>query len=256
MTKRYAIITDIHGNIEALNAILNDIESQNIDEIYCLGDTVGIGPNSKECVDKLIEKKIKSTLGNHELYAIRGTGIDPSIEGEEKELHDWIRNSLTDKEFKYIKSCPLYYEINIDYDGKVDNKKIILCHYLINDEKLAQPFEKNNLKNDINLWIKYNDPNKTYVIGHLHKSFNINDVDGISGDFIEETGELTNIELVESAGCTYDEYVSYMILEVGKSIKYIPVKVKFDRDTFVNKLINTDFPDKKNIMKWFYGIEI
>ncbi len=109
MIKRYAIITDIHGNIEALNAILNDIESQNIDEIYCLGDTIGIGPNSKECVDKLIEKKIKSTLGNHELYAIRGTGIDPSIEGEEKELHDWIRNSLTDKEVKYIKSCPLYY---------------------------------------------------------------------------------------------------------------------------------------------------
>ena len=88
MTKRYAIITDIHGNIEALNAILNDIESQNIDEIYCLGDTVGIGPNSKECVDKLIEKKIKSTLGNHELYAVRGTRIDPSIEGEEKDDPD------------------------------------------------------------------------------------------------------------------------------------------------------------------------
>ncbi len=62
--------------------------------------------------------------------------------------------------------------------------------------------------------------------------------------------------MVESAGCTYDEYVSYMILEVGKSIKYIPVKVKFDRDSFVNKLKNIDFPDKKNIMKWFYGVEI
>ena len=53
MMKRLAIITDIHGNIEGLNAILKDIENKNIDEIICLGDTIDIGPNSKECIDKL-----------------------------------------------------------------------------------------------------------------------------------------------------------------------------------------------------------
>ena len=47
-----------------------------------------------------------------------------------------------------------------------------------------------------------------------------------------------------------------MILEIDKSIKYERIKVKFDRDAFVDKLDKTDFPDKKNIMKYFYGIEI
>lgn len=47
MKKRFAIITDIHGNIEGLNAILKDIENKKIDEIICLGDTIDIGPNSK-----------------------------------------------------------------------------------------------------------------------------------------------------------------------------------------------------------------
>ena len=67
--------------------------------------------------------------------------------------------------------------------------------------------------------------------------------------------ELTNIEVVDSAGCSYNEYVSYMILEIDKSIKFERIKVKFNRDNFVDKLNKTNFPDKKNIMKYFYGIE-
>ena len=254
MKKRYAIITDIHGNIEGLQAVLNDIKNKNVDDIYCLGDTIDIGPNSKECIDVLIENNIKTILGNHELYLLKGTDIEPSIEGEEKEHYKWVKESLNDKEINFIKKCPLFYEINIDYNGV--NKKIVLCHYLINDKNKDQPYENNNLKRDINLWIKYNDQNIIYIIGHLHKSFDINEVDVIKNDYIEKTNTLTNIEIVDSAGCTYDEYVSYMILEIDKSIKFERVKVKFDRDTFIEKVMNTDFPDKKNIMKIFYGIEI
>ena len=256
MKKRYAIITDIHGNIEGLNAILDDIKTKDVDDIFCLGDVIDIGPNSKECVDKLIEQNIKTILGNHELYLLRGTDIEPTIVEEEKEHYKWVKESLNDKEINFIKSCPLYYEINIDYDCRISNKKIVLCHYLIKDEKLVQPFEENLLKKDINLWTKYNNEDITYIIGHLHKSFNINEVDGISGDYIEETGKLTNIEIVASAGCSYDEYVSYMILEINRGIKFEKIKVKFDRNTFIDKLNKIYFPDKKNIMKYFYGIEI
>lgn len=255
MRKRYAIITDIHGNIEGLNAILDDISKKNIDDIYCLGDVINFGPNSKECIDKLIELNIKTILGNHELFLLRSTNIDSTIDVEEKKHYNWVKESLTEKEINYIKSCPLYYEINVDYNNKIPNKKILLCHYLIKNKKAPYPFEIKHLKQDINLWIKYNNPNITYVIGHLHKSFNINEVDGISGDYIEKINELTNIEVVDSAGCSYDEYVSYLILEIDNSIKYERVKVKFDREKFIKKLCNMDFPDKKYIMKNFYGIE-
>ena len=114
---------------------------------------------------------------------------------------------------------------------------------------------KNYLKKDINLWIKYNSLNKIYIIGHLHKSFNINEVEGITGDYIESIDKLTNIEIVDSAGCTYDEYVSYMILEINKDISIKRIKVKFDRKKFIDKIMNLDFPDKNNILKYFYGIE-
>jgi predicted phosphodiesterase len=46
-----AILSDIHGNLEALQAVLEDMGRHSVDEIYCLGDTVGYGPNPRECLD-------------------------------------------------------------------------------------------------------------------------------------------------------------------------------------------------------------
>ena len=56
---KLAVFTDIHGNLEALKAIINDIKSKNVDEIICLGDTIGLGSESKECLDLIIENNIK-----------------------------------------------------------------------------------------------------------------------------------------------------------------------------------------------------
>lgn len=67
MKERVAIIIDIHGNLEALEAILKDIKTQAVDEMICLGDSIDISPNSKECIDLLIENNIKSVLGDHEI---------------------------------------------------------------------------------------------------------------------------------------------------------------------------------------------
>jgi len=67
-----AIISDIHSNLEALQAVLKDIEKQKVDEIYCLGDIVGYGPNPRECVDLIMKCKVV-LLGNHD----QGAMFDP-----------------------------------------------------------------------------------------------------------------------------------------------------------------------------------
>jgi predicted phosphodiesterase len=67
-----AIISDIHSNLEALQAVLKDIEKQKVDEIYCLGDIVGYGPNPRECVDLVMKCKVV-LLGNHD----QGAMFDP-----------------------------------------------------------------------------------------------------------------------------------------------------------------------------------
>jgi len=65
-----AILSDIHGNLEAFQAVLADIDRQKITEIYCLGDIVGYGPNPAECIE-LVRKRCKVTLlGNHDQAAL------------------------------------------------------------------------------------------------------------------------------------------------------------------------------------------
>jgi len=62
----YAIISDIHGNLEALEAVLADIERRGIREIVCLGDVIGYGPNPRECLDRVLERCRLCLMGNHD----------------------------------------------------------------------------------------------------------------------------------------------------------------------------------------------
>lgn len=64
---RLAILADIHANYQALQAVLTDIDSQNIDEIISLGDNIGYGPQPEEVVKELMARRIFSITGNHEL---------------------------------------------------------------------------------------------------------------------------------------------------------------------------------------------
>jgi predicted phosphodiesterase len=86
-----AIISDIHGNLEALQEVLADIKSQEIDEVLCLGDIVGYGPNPRECID-LVEKNCSiCLLGNHD----QGALFDPEgfNAGAERAIF-WTRKML------------------------------------------------------------------------------------------------------------------------------------------------------------------
>ena len=66
---RRAILSDIHGNLDALEAVLADAGACGVEEIYCLGDIVGYGPNPRECVDRAISFDAV-VLGNHDLGAV------------------------------------------------------------------------------------------------------------------------------------------------------------------------------------------
>ncbi len=62
-----AILSDIHGNYQALEAVLADIDAHAVDQIYTLGDNIGYGPQPEEVVQNLMARGAKSILGNHEL---------------------------------------------------------------------------------------------------------------------------------------------------------------------------------------------
>ena len=71
---RYGIIADIHANLAAFTAVLEDIEhGGGVDELWCLGDTVGYGPDPHECIELLRRQKHIGVAGNHDWGAIDKT---------------------------------------------------------------------------------------------------------------------------------------------------------------------------------------
>ena len=62
----FAIISDMHGNLEALQAVLADIDARGIKNIVCLGDVIGYGPNPKECIDLVAARARFCMMGNHD----------------------------------------------------------------------------------------------------------------------------------------------------------------------------------------------
>lgn len=85
-----AIVSDIHGNLEALEAVLADIKSQGIDDVVCLGDVIGYGPNPCECIDRVMEFGV-CILGNHD----QGALFDPEgfSSGAERAIF-WTRQQM------------------------------------------------------------------------------------------------------------------------------------------------------------------
>jgi predicted phosphodiesterase len=86
-----AIISDIHSNLEALEAVLADMSNYDIDAIYCLGDVVGYGPNPRECLERVMEVCEVAILGNHD----QATMWDPREFNRAAEKSAfWTRNQL------------------------------------------------------------------------------------------------------------------------------------------------------------------
>ncbi len=67
---RAAVVSDIHGNLHALEAVLADISDAGVDEVWCLGDVVGYGPRPNECCALVREHASLALCGNHDLAAV------------------------------------------------------------------------------------------------------------------------------------------------------------------------------------------
>jgi predicted phosphodiesterase len=98
---RIAIMSDIHGNLEALKAVFRDFDALDAAETYCLGDMVGYGPQPQECVDLLRERGVECTMGNHEqglinIYYLRGFN-QPAADALR-----WTREAITEETYQWL----------------------------------------------------------------------------------------------------------------------------------------------------------
>ena len=100
---RCAIISDIHGNLDALEAVLAD--AGEVDAIWCLGDLVGYGPQPNECVALLRERGALCVAGNHDRACIGMMDVN-EFNPEASEAALWTHDQLTQEHIAYLAALP------------------------------------------------------------------------------------------------------------------------------------------------------
>jgi predicted phosphodiesterase len=119
---KYAIIADIHANLEALNTVLEDIKTQNCTHIACLGDVVGYNANPKECLDIIRGMNIPVVKGNHDEYCSTENDLE-GFNPHAAEAINWTRDQLTVddrqwlRDLKYIRLVASFTLVHATLDG-------------------------------------------------------------------------------------------------------------------------------------------
>lgn len=101
-----AMIADIHANLPALDAVLDDIKSKNIKRIICLGDIVGYGPHPVECIERIQEQSIFTIRGNHD-HMIGTDHIIQHFSDSGKFVANWTTQKINALQRQWLATLPL-----------------------------------------------------------------------------------------------------------------------------------------------------
>lgn len=114
---RIAVISDIHGNLEALKKAYMDILEKQADTIVCLGDLTGYGPYPNEVIDFIKEKRIMCILGNYDAAVIEEKFNYIRDNEINRFSMPWTSNRLTEENRAYLKALPK--QISMEFEGNV-----------------------------------------------------------------------------------------------------------------------------------------
>lgn len=222
---RIAIISDVHGNIPAIEAVLQDIRCRKVDEIICLGDLAGKGPCGDEATDIIRANCNIVIKGNWDYF----------ITEHKSEMLLWHQYKLGVERLNYLRELPIYCEFYMS------GKLIRLCHASPNDL-----FHRVHMSTDNEERFKLFAPTETLdeesdVVGYgdIHWAY----IDNLRGKIIFNSGSIGNPLDIPQA--------SYAIIEGEYSTKEIHplmislVRVPYDIELAVSQALESDMPDKQ-----------
>lgn len=150
---RYGIFSDIHSNLEALEAVIHAYKKEGIDRYFCLGDVVGYAADPAECAEKVRILSSVTIAGNHD-YACVGLFSLDYFNPLAKEAIIWTNRNITEKEYNFLAGLKLTFK----------NKEFTLAH-----GTLDRPEEFNYMTGDLAASSSFESlDNNLCFVGHTH----------------------------------------------------------------------------------------
>lgn len=215
---RYAIVSDIHGNLESLQTVVLTLADD--DALVSLGDVVGYGPNPNECVATLQSRAQHAVLGNHDLAAVENFGVE-SFNRAAREAIAWTQGVLDAPSREWLNALP--YELRFPDFLLVHGAPVNYFEYILDKRTAARAFERTDAR--------------IVFVGHTHiAEYWSLDPDGTIGHkHMQHGGE---IEL---------EKEKRYIIDVGsvgqpRDLNPQPCFVRYDSETGRVQWIRYDYP--------------
>jgi diadenosine tetraphosphatase ApaH/serine/threonine PP2A family protein phosphatase len=132
---RYAILSDVHGNIESLQRAI--ALTDDADHLLCLGDIVGYGPNPNECIELLRTRVKSAVLGNHDLAALENFGVEYFNDAARAAIA-WTQSVLTEESRAWLNALP--YELRYPEFLMVHGAPVDYFEYILDKRTAAKAF--------------------------------------------------------------------------------------------------------------------
>ena len=133
---RYAIVSDVHSNLESLQCVLARLEPG--DALVSLGDVVGYGPNPNECVAALRDRSAQAVLGNHDLAAVENFGVE-HFNPAARSAIAWTQGVLNDESRTWLNALP--YELRFPEFLLVHGAPVNYFEYILEKSAAARAFQ-------------------------------------------------------------------------------------------------------------------
>ncbi|KIO77630.1 serine/threonine protein phosphatase [Pedobacter lusitanus] len=167
-----AIFSDVHGNLPALQAVLNDIEKRKADQIYCLGDLVDFAPWTNEVIEIVKGLQISCLMGNHDERIAFNHEIIPLGKHTKEETKaritaiNYTKNTIREENRKYLAGLPA--QISITFKLRKNQITMLLVHGSTrsNEEYIYEDHDPN----DIDEMLTSHQAD-ILVMGHTHLSY-------------------------------------------------------------------------------------
>lgn len=252
--EKVAIISDIHGNITALNAVLEDIEKRNISKIFCLGDLVIKCPNPDLVVDILRNKCTGIVKGNCDDIVVNDCTIP---------IQFWTKEKLGNARLEFLDQLPISLEFYMSgYLIRLFHASPFSLEHIFNpmycNTGRYKDFELNSaellFENTEFIGKSKNDPTPNIIgYGHLHTPniFRIKNKAVFNPGSVGIPIELLNTDKSD-AGIKFSTLASYMILEGNykskdlSSLSFNLVRLPYDVNKEIKILEDSDMPYKEN----------
>lgn len=230
---KYAIFGDIHSNLEALEAVFEDVEEQEVDRLFCLGDLVGYGANPIEVLERVRERAEVIVAGNHD-HAM--AGILPLSHFNEfaREAAEWTVSEINQEHIRFLGRLPLIEEID---DLSVVHATFVSPYefnYIMNDQQAAENFEEL----DTSLGF----------VGHSHVPMNFLERDDIRYSAAQKVELEDGLRLIVNTGSVgqprdEDPRASYVIYDDEKGV-IENRRVEYDIEMAAQKIKDAGLPAK------------